>query len=1018
MSETQTQESINKLKEINIWRIDNDSPWKNKKLDEVNSILDSIINSKKASKDELKEIINILKTETSVSGLDMIVYHNLVHRIHDFENLLKNFKDEENLIIKETQSSTYKNKESVESNVYTGLLTMESRIKNAKDIKELDILRKELININKSERRLWVVNEINLLQEKITKKYAELNNSKNKVESLRWKEIKKQEKEIKKNENPAKIKSEQKEKKQTNLEKEELEKQETEKKTKEELEKVAALKKPKETIDSISNYFNINKKDLENLNNKINENELNLDIVQFLSEYKNYIETNLNWLDEKILEKIKKAIWLKIKKLSSIIEERIKWVDKKVKSWDYKKEDRKKEIQNQRWIINQKLTDLFSDFNNKVLPSACVINNKLEINVPKDANQIRKMFSAELTEDWDFNKDWTYFEIIDSNTNSWSVIDSTDEKHKNFMEKNKISSIEWTSLLNEKDKEIEKKATIYWYWALAWLITNDLASFTWVWTIPWATIWIAYDWYDVFSDEDAWLLLLRKSWLIDENYRMEKTWIDNVLASIWIIPWMTALTKSKKLASFTEKLPKADLKYFEEAKNKTSEYIKNLFKKDKKSIVDEKMVPDESLWNINKWLEKLISDEAYDNFIHNKKIDREILEWISLKFQKWEELTPREQAVKIEFSKEIEEILKKAKENTTETFTKTEKKIHEPKSDEFIDLSKLSDDYGKISSYASKKFKELFQKTIKEKSEISVWEKTYKKRKDWKYEIEWDLNIYKEKEILAKISNEDKISFLEKEAKNRVYTLWEKTIKLKDWFFDFWWKYKVSQNEILFKENWSWRKLSEIESDKFYKDNFEDLLKKTKWIDVNKVAEDTSKSFLSKILDTKLWKIWKATDEFAESIPVAWHLYILWRWISIKALNEMLTPYNIVKWFKEAKWFKESTKAIIFWNKDIWVIWGTAKVWTYAVVPTFLEQVREKNINEMNNDDWWKNRLSNLWWDMDVNAKNMASNYLEFMYLWVINSIIIELLWADEKIWLWKPEETVVPVFSEKSKLK
>lgn len=994
MNEIQINESINKLKDINIWRIDNDSPWKNSKLDEVNSILDSIIKSWNASKDKLKEIINILKTESSVSWLDMIVYHNLVHRMHDFENLLSKKDEEEKVLRNVTQYDTNKNKESVESKVYTGLFTMESRISGAKNTKELDELRKELININKSEKRLWVVNEINLLQEKITKKYAELNNSKNKFESVKWKETKKQEKEIKKNETPSKIKSEQKVKSKIDLEKEELEKQEAEKKNKEELEKVATLKNPKETIDSISSYFNIDKKDLENLNNKIKENELNLDIVQFLSEYKNYIETNLNWLDEKILEKIKKAICLKIKKLSSIIDERIKWVDKKVKSWDYKKEDRKKEIQNQRWIINQKLNDLFWDFNNKVLPSACIINNKLEINVPKDANQIRKMFSAELTDEWDFNKDWKYFELIDSNTNSWSVIDATDEKHKKFMEENKISSIEWISLLSKEDEEIEKKATIYWYWALARLITNDIASFTWVWTIPWAAIWIAYDWYDVISDEDAWLLLLRKSWLIDENYRMEKKWIDDVLASIWIIPWMTALTKSKKLASFTEKLPKADLKYFNEAKSKTSEYVKNLFNKNKKNIVDEKMVPDELLWNVNKWWEKLISDEAFEEFTKNREIDEKILEWISLKFQKWEELTPREQAVKIEFSKEIEDLLQKAKEKTTETFTKTK--------DESIDLSKLSDNYGKISSYASKKFKDFFQKTIKEKSEINVWENTYKKRKDWKYEIEWDLNIYKEKEILAKISNEDKISFLQKEAKNSVYTLWEKTIKLKDWFFDFWWKYKVSQNEILFKENWSWRKLTEIESNQFYKDNFEELLKKTKWFDVNKIAENISKSFLSKFEWTKWTEALKSIDKWGEQAFILKYWYIPRRGLTKFALNEMLTPYNIVKNFKEAKWFWETTKAIIFWNKDIWVIWGTAKIWAYAVLPTVWEMILE----------------TNNWEDSNINIKNMASNYLEFMYLWVINSIIIEYFWIDEKIWLWKPEETVIPVFSEKSKLK
>jgi len=70
---------------------------------------------------------------------------------------------------------------------------------------------------------------------------------------------------------------------------------------------VAELNKPKETIESVSAYFSV---DLTKLNNQLEKNHLNLDLVSFLSWYKNYIEENLSTFKykEKIIVSISKKI--------------------------------------------------------------------------------------------------------------------------------------------------------------------------------------------------------------------------------------------------------------------------------------------------------------------------------------------------------------------------------------------------------------------------------------------------------------------------------------------------------------------------------------------------------------------------------------------------------------------------------------------------------------------------------------------------------------------------------------
>lgn len=97
------------------------------------------------------------------------------------------------------------------------------------------------------------------------------------------------------------------------------------------------------------------------------------------------------------------------------------------------------------------------------------------------------------------------------------------------------------SLLNEADKEIEWKAMLYFLCAV------------WVQCLPyvWAAPWVVADATDIFSSQDATMMWLKEMWLVPDEYNIEKTWVDSILAWAWIVlsvVWLQALAKSWKLA--------------------------------------------------------------------------------------------------------------------------------------------------------------------------------------------------------------------------------------------------------------------------------------------------------------------------------------------------------------------------------------------------------------------------------------------------------------------------------------
>ena len=297
---------------------------------------------------------------------------------------------------------------------------------------------------------------------------------------------------------------------------------------------------------------------------------LDLDINNILDWYKTYIETNLSWLTKEQIDKVKLSISNRILGL---------WGEIKDLKWDL---DDWEDFKNNRWIINEKITDNFSDINNKLLPSLALlskINSWENINLREEwlydvrdkLEKIKKMLWAEVLSDWDFDKTWKSMELIDANTNNWNILDIREDIDARFLEENWITSIEDISLLSEKDKQIESTAQYTFYALLAiqiWL------EFTPIWWTAWA--WI--DWADIFSDEDVLMKFATGMPWVDSNYKVEKTWVDNALATIWLIPWWTILTKSPKLVNWVFELEPSKFKEFMNILNDSlDEMTKNMW---------------------------------------------------------------------------------------------------------------------------------------------------------------------------------------------------------------------------------------------------------------------------------------------------------------------------------------------------------------------------------------------------------------------------------------------------------
>lgn len=329
------------------------------------------------------------------------------------------------------------------------------------------------------------------------------------------------------------------------------------------------LKTPESNIYT---FFWIPKTAIDGIDKKCSEYWINFNISWFLNWYKEYFQKNLSWLDESITQKIKEVIKIKLFKINEIIDERIKFVDEQIRKWNYKLSDRKNEIKNQRWIINSKLQENFSALNNTVLPWAALLlksENWTIVNpyawrwyldtIWWKVYEMKNMFDSKVNEEGDFDS------LYHLKYNPNRVLDLSNDMQKNIWKDNNINIKAIPSILSEKDKEIETQAQMYFMAAVWAQIAVEMwpaaalsifpGFWTALWAMWWAAVWWVIDVADMFSDTEVLLEMVQKMWFVDPNYRMDKTIIDNILAWVWILPWMTALVKWKALWEFLRKLP-------------------------------------------------------------------------------------------------------------------------------------------------------------------------------------------------------------------------------------------------------------------------------------------------------------------------------------------------------------------------------------------------------------------------------------------------------------------------------
>lgn len=361
-----------------------------------------------------------------------------------------------------------------------------------------------------------------------------------------------------------------------------------------------------ETLVSAEGYFDI--PNLQEINTQLTTDWLDLNIVQYLDGYKSYIEQDLSSLDPQIKQKIILSIKVRISQLPKEIEEAKLKARKWIKEINENQQDPAKHLDENdlsrvRWIINSEIQESLKELTNKILPSAFMLQeytksenraqfiedivSKLEFeayinkgyegmpSMPvsvemqqnisrgqliRTINDIEEMFDAPVdAKNWQFDE-WglnSKAQIETLHIDRWGHVQRFEAM---WWDINKLSQI---TLLNEQDKKVEKDAMLFFMWAIAWHMAIEwgpaaLASvvpgiWTAAWTIVGNFLWAGIDLADLFSDKEALMEMLKTAWIVPEEFEMKKTFVDNILAWVWLVPWMTLAVKSAKLASLMSK---------------------------------------------------------------------------------------------------------------------------------------------------------------------------------------------------------------------------------------------------------------------------------------------------------------------------------------------------------------------------------------------------------------------------------------------------------------------------------
>ena len=194
---------------------------------------------------------------------------------------------------------------------------------------------------------------------------------------------------------------------------------------------------------------------------------------------------------------------------------------------------------------------------------------------------------------------------------------------------------------------------------------------------------------------------------------------------------------------------------------------------------------------------------------------------------------------------------------------------------------------------------------------------------------------------------------------------WKVTLrKNKDW--------KIEVENDTSKGN---KKESKSENLKRYNKKIELIDKKIKWIS----------DFWSKI-DQRLSNLPFLLDKPYTFLKWFVHNWNNFRYIPREIWNSLITPKILIKDLPKnlSEWqYKQAIKNVLFSSNDITWKWWVMKVWAYFTIPFTIEEIYKFNTVEWY--EWWADNMSDA-------AIAIAQDWISNMYLWIINSMIIEYL--------------------------
>ena len=623
-------------------------------------------------------------------------------------------------------------------------------------------------------------------------------------------------------------------------------------------------------------YFNIDRTQISNLLNELQV--LNLDLFKLLKWYKDFIETHLWWLESNILDKIKKSIWLKTWLII--------WEINEFKNDDYYKTD----FANNRWIINEKIKDIFWDINNVVLPSAFKLAKYSEDSSSFNEEQkekiewIKKKFSKNLKSDWDFDR--TFWEdgwnLWRAGTDYWwdLTIDTTNEDDLELLKSlgYEPDSLQEISLLSERDQEIEDWAGYYYMGLLGIQI---IAEFTPVWWWPWMFV----EWANIFTNEHVQMNLATEMLTLKNpdyaNYRMWKENWERWLSVVWLVPWAVILTKWTVVSKYISKLSPKKLEKMQKA---FDEVIEAMWKK---------------LWWDNSYLMKM-------------------KEWVKNRFFRWNTTENVTTWARTDFIVDsawnTQDIRRSWNARQVDNTTTWARAVNAAESvSDGLNLwkrdIKILNNYidSAVNSIIPWQTKTIWWIEIKNTWEVNrLWDYIFEYRN-----INWDLLKWTKSQLLSdNIIDINRVSDELRKTNNFTWLIRETNLhRIKN----------INWHKISFKD-WNievlqWRKVLEWdELNNFVNENFIDILR-AYWINWNKVSNPKIEAFKNNIHSFQQWVeksnySWKFSDGKMKALFS--ELTKPWRWIM-----------QIIDSLVYASWKKDKTHDIL----KILVLWERSSEW-------------------------------------------------------------------------------------------